>query len=194
MNPVVAVITFGILLLAELPDKSMFASLVLGTRFSPRWVFLGVAAAFAVHVVIAVSVGSLLALAPRHFVRLAVALLFFAGAALMLFAAGSHDESQEEADASSLKSSWGVAAASFGVIFVGEWGDITQIAMANLAARYDDALAVGIGATLALWTAALLAISVGKNLLRFVSVPVLHRIGAVVFVGFGIASLIEALR
>jgi hypothetical protein len=50
---------FGVTFVAELPDKSLFASLVLGTRYRPVHVWLGVAAAFAVHVGLAVTVGGL---------------------------------------------------------------------------------------------------------------------------------------
>jgi len=62
--PYVAVIgtAFVLAFLAELPDKSMFASLVLGTRYRPSWVWAGAADAFAVHMGIAVTAGRLLAL------------------------------------------------------------------------------------------------------------------------------------
>ncbi len=43
---------------------------------------------------------------------------------------------------------------AFLVFFVAEWGDLTQILTANLAARYHSALSVGLGATLALWAVA----------------------------------------
>jgi len=39
------------------------------------------------------------------------------------------------------------------VVFVAEWGDITQFTTANLAARYDPLL-VFAGATLGLWAVA----------------------------------------
>jgi putative Ca2+/H+ antiporter (TMEM165/GDT1 family) len=194
MNVVVALIAFAIVLIAELPDKTMFASLVLGTRFSPRWVFLGVATAFLVHVSIAVSAGSLLALAPRRVLELIIATLFLAGAALMLHASAGPDDEPEVEEEPGAKSSWGVAAASFGVVFIGEWGDITQIATANLAAKYHDPLAVGIGAVLGLWAAALLAITLGKSLLRYISVTLLHRVGAVIFLGFAVFSFVKAFR
>jgi putative Ca2+/H+ antiporter (TMEM165/GDT1 family) len=85
-------------------------------------------------------------------------------------------------------------ASSFTVIFLGEWGDITQIATANLAAKYHDALSVGIGAALGLWTAALVGITAGRGLLRLISPAVLQRIGAAIFLGFACYSLLTALR
>jgi putative Ca2+/H+ antiporter (TMEM165/GDT1 family) len=188
-------LVFAIVLLAELPDKTMFASLMLGTRFAARWVFLGAAAAFVVHVLIAVSAGSLLGLLPHRVLESIVAALFLLGAGFMLHAARSREEGEEEAAAARAGSSaWAGITSSFVVIFIGEWGDITQIATANLAAKYQHPIAVGIGATLGLWTAALLAITAGRTLLRYISVTLLHRIGAAVFLGFAIFSVVSAIR
>jgi putative Ca2+/H+ antiporter (TMEM165/GDT1 family) len=75
---------FVVVFVAELPDKTALASLVLGTRYRPLFVFAGVAAAFAVHVVLAVGAGSLLLLLPHRVVAEVVAVLFAAGAVLML--------------------------------------------------------------------------------------------------------------
>ena len=76
----------GVIFLAELPDKSLFATLVLGTRYRASWVWLGVATAFTVHVGIAVAAGGALALLPHRWVEAVVAALFLIGAALVLLA------------------------------------------------------------------------------------------------------------
>src|SRR5215467_3518847 len=77
-------IAFAVTFLAELPDKSMFATLVLATRYRPYAVWTGVAAAFAVHMAIAVTAGQLLALLPHRIVDWVVAALFLAGAMYLL--------------------------------------------------------------------------------------------------------------
>ncbi len=79
--PYLAVIgsAFALTFLAELPDKSMVASLVLGTRYQPAWVWTGVAAAFAVQMAIAVTAGRLLTLLPHRLVLGVTAALFLAG-------------------------------------------------------------------------------------------------------------------
>lgn len=184
MNLLLVPLVFLIVLVAELPDKSMFASLVLGTRFHPRLVLFGVAAAFAVHVVIAVLAGGLLALLPQLFVQALVALLFLAGGVYLWFskegaAEQLADAEADTADSRVASSAFAAFATSFAVVFVGEWGDITQILTVNLAAKYHEPIVVGIGALLGLWTAALLAVTLGRTLLRFLSVQLLHRIGAV---------------
>jgi Ca2+/H+ antiporter, TMEM165/GDT1 family len=187
-------LVFGIVLIAELPDKTMFASLLLSTRFGARWVFVGAAAAFLVHVTIAVTAGSLLGLLPHRVLEYIVAALFLLGAVFLLVASRS-EEGEDTSDVTADGGSpWAAIASSFAVIFVGEWGDITQIATANLAAKYNNPIAVGIGATLGLWTAALIAITAGRSLLRFVSVKLLHRIGAVIFAVLAVVSLVQAIR
>lgn len=79
----VAATVFVLLFPAELPDKTALASLILGSRYRPGFVFAGVAA-FALHVAFAVAVGSLLTLLPHRAVELVVAVLFLAGALLLL--------------------------------------------------------------------------------------------------------------
>ena len=196
MDLAVVLTTFVVIFPAELPDKSLFASLVLGTRFRPLPVFCGVAAAFAVHVVIAVTVGGVfVALLPQRLVLFVVAALFAGGAALLLL--GRQDDEDGAAEASRAladRRPVRVALASFGVVFLGEWGDITQITTANLAARYRDPLSVGIGALLALWSVSLLALTVGRGLVQRVPTRLVRRLTGVVLAVLAMLTLVEALR
>jgi putative Ca2+/H+ antiporter (TMEM165/GDT1 family) len=188
-------LVFGVILIAELPDKSMFAALVLSTKLPPRYVFLGAAAAFAVHVIIAIMAGSVLSLLPGRLLDVIVAAVFVIGAVLLLRESRQPPETAEDADAidTGHRGAWPAMAASFGVIFLGEWGDITQLTTANLAAKYDSPVLVGIGAVLGLWTAAFLGIAVGKTLLTKISSSLLLRIGAAVFAVFAAISVIDAV-
>ncbi|HEY2505818.1 MAG TPA: TMEM165/GDT1 family protein [Streptosporangiaceae bacterium] len=191
--------TFAITFLAELPDKSMFASLVLGTRYRPIWVWVGVAAAFAVHVAIAVTAGQLLALAPHRVVESVVAALFLAGAAYLWWSSfrqeheedvGDHDAAREAGTPDRFLR---VAAASFGLIFLAEWGDITQVTVANLAARYDDPVFVLVGAVLGLWAVAAIAIGVGAKSLNVIPMAWVRRITGTILVGFGVYAAVMAI-
>src|SRR4051812_9225784 len=74
---------FILVLPVELPDKTLFATLVLATRFRPLPVFVGVGSAFAVQTLIAVVAGSLLTLLPEAVVSSVVAVLFLAGALIL---------------------------------------------------------------------------------------------------------------
>jgi putative Ca2+/H+ antiporter (TMEM165/GDT1 family) len=199
MSLAVAAIAFGVVFLAELPDKSMIASLVLGTRFRPLYVWVGAAAAFAVHVVIAVAAGGALGLLPHRLVQAIVAVLFFAGAALLLFGReGQEEEAGLDESGNAVEivvpTFRRVATLSFAVIFVGEWGDITQIATANLAAKYHDPLGVGIGALLGLWTVVAIGVVAGSKLVERVPLALVRRITGLILAALGVVSLVAAIR
>ena len=195
MDPLVVLVVAAVIALAELPDKSLFASLVLGTRYRAAWVFCGVAAAFLVHVVIAVTAGGLLTLLPKTVVEVVVAVLFLAGAAFLLLGREETEEAKGEQEAEQVHvapSFRRVALTSFGVVFVGEWGDVTQIATANYAARYEDPLSVGLGAVLGLWAVAALAVTAGQKILDHVPVVLVRRVAGVILLGFAVVSAVEA--
>jgi Ca2+/H+ antiporter, TMEM165/GDT1 family len=193
----VAATVFGLVFVAELPDKTAVAGLVLGARFPVRWVFAGIAAAFLVHVVIAVAAGSLLSLLPHRPVEAVVALLFLLGAVLIWREGMEAEEAQDEAAADAVPDTAGfarVAALGFGVIFLAEWGDLTQILTANLAAKYHDPLSVGLGALLGLWAVGALALAGGKTLLAVLPMKWITRVAAAVMVALSIYSLVESVR
>ncbi len=187
---------FALIFVGELPDKTAVAGLVLGTRFPWLWVFSGMAVAFLTHVVIAVAAGSLLTLLPHRAVESVVALLFLVGAVL-IWHEGVADEQEEEEEVKAVPDSagfWKVASLGYVVIFLAEWGDLTQILTANLAAKYHDPLSVGIGAVLGLWGVGLLAILGGKTLLKVLPIKWITRIAAVVMTGLGIYSVVQVIR
>ena len=187
---------FGLVFVAELPDKTAVAGLVLGARFPARWVFAGMAAAFLVHVVIATAAGSLLSLLPHRPVEAVVGALFLLGAVL-IWREGVEDEEEEEAEVAAVPESAGflkVATLGFGVIFVAEWGDLTQILTANLAAKYHNPLSVGLGAVLGLWAVGLLAILGGKTLLKVLPIKWITRVAAAVMFVLGVYSIVIAIR
>jgi len=193
VSPTVILITLGIIFIAELPDKTALASLVLGTRYRASWVFAGVAAAFVVHVVLAVAAGSLLSLLPHRWLEGVVAVLFLAGAAMMLFHHDEDGEEEVEGREPSGPTFWKVAGTGFVVVLIAEFGDLTQIMTANLAAKYAQPFAVGIGAVLGLWAVAGLAIAGGKTLLKYVPMLLIQRVAAAVMLLMAGFSLYEAV-
>ncbi|MEY9871182.1 putative Ca2+/H+ antiporter (TMEM165/GDT1 family) [Streptacidiphilus sp. MAP12-33] len=185
-------ITFGVIFLAELPDKTALASLVLGTRYRSSYVFAGVAAAMALQVGLALAAGRLLALLPHRALEAVVGGLFVLGAAMLLL---HKDEGEEEAEGRDPKSGsfWRVAGASFAVIAIAEFGDLTQIATANLAAKYGDWLAVGLGSWLALCAVGGLAILGGQKLMEYVPLRVIQRVAAVIMLVLAGISITGAI-
>jgi putative Ca2+/H+ antiporter (TMEM165/GDT1 family) len=179
MSLAIAATVFAVIFTAELPDKTALASLILGSRYRLGYVFTGVAAAFAVHVGLAIAAGSLLSLLPHRPLEIIVAVLFAAGAALLL--RGRHKEGggDEHVEVHGRGPSfWRVAWTGFGVILVAEFGDLTQIAVATLAARYHDPLSVGVGSALALWAVAGIAIVGGRSLLKVIPLTWITRVAA----------------
>ncbi|MEU2620926.1 TMEM165/GDT1 family protein [Streptomyces sp. NPDC007157] len=186
----VTALVFGVIFLAELPDKTALAGLVLGTRYRASYVFAGVAAAFLLHVVLAVAAGSVLTLLPQQIVHALTGVLFLGGAAVLLLKKG---EEEEEVRKPADQSFWKVAGTGFMLILVAEFGDLTQIMTANLAARYDDPLSVGLGAVLGLWAVAGLGIVGGKALMKKVPLRLITQIAAVLMLALGVWSLWEAI-
>jgi Ca2+/H+ antiporter, TMEM165/GDT1 family len=192
LDVAVIAVVFGLIFVAELPDKTAIASLVLGARYRVWWVFTGIAAAFAVHVTVAVIAGSLIARLPHRVVESVVAVLFLAGAVL-LWRRSAHDDPEVSVDDDRGDNFITVAGVGFGVVFIAEFGDITQLLTANLAAHYNDPLSVAIGAVLGLWAVGLLALLGGKTLLQLVPMKLIVRTAAVVMLGLAAYSLYSAV-
>lgn len=193
MNIGIVALVFGVIFIAELPDKSLFASLVLGTKYRAGYVWLGAAAAFLLHVIIAVTAGHALTFLPHKVVETVVALLFLAGGLLLLF--GKHGlEEEEEHPVPKSHSFWKVFSTSFSVVFIGEWGDITQITTANYAAHYHNSFSVGIGALLGLWAVTAFAIIAGSRIVRRIPAKLLQRVTATILLVFAAYSFLQIFR
>ncbi|MDX6743991.1 TMEM165/GDT1 family protein [Actinocorallia sp. A-T 12471] len=186
----VAVLTaFGLIFLAELPDKTMFASLAMGTRMRPLYVWFGTSSAFIVHVAIAVGAGSLLGLLPDLLVKLVSASLFAFGAFLLL--RGGADDEADAAGGGIVKGFWPVYTTAFMAVFISEWGDLTQITTANLAAT-NGVAATAVGSAAALMTVSALALLAGRFIAKRVPLQVVQRIGGVCMAGLALWTLAEA--
>jgi putative Ca2+/H+ antiporter (TMEM165/GDT1 family) len=196
VNFAIAATVIPVIFLGELPDKSMFGSLVLATKGRPAAVWLGAAAAFAIHVVFAVTVGMVaVLLLPHRALDAAVAVLFLAGAALSvreLLRARSGAE-PPQVPASAAGGFTRATLTAFAVVFFAEWGDLTQVLTANLAAHYRSPLSVAAGALVALWAVAALAVTGGQWLRRVLGAVVLRAGTAVVLTALaGYASWVAA--
>jgi len=183
---------FVVIFLAELPDKTMFSSLVMASRGRPLAVWLGAAAAFVVHVVIAVSVGvALFKVLPQRAVDALVAGMFFASSLYSFLIRNRGAKSEDVMDS---RTTARIAISAAGVVFIAEWGDLTQILTANLTVHYRSALSVGIGALGALWVVAAIAVTAGSQLLRVLSVRTLRLVTAVVLLVLAVYSTVLAVQ
>jgi putative Ca2+/H+ antiporter (TMEM165/GDT1 family) len=191
VNFAIALAVFPVIFIGELPDKTMMASLVMATRGKPLLVWSGAAAAFAVHVVIATTVGvALFRVLPSRVLDVVVAAMFVAGGVYALLEGSKEDDELIDREIASHT----VVTTAFVVIFIAEWGDLTQILTANLAAHYHSGLSVAVGSILALWTVAALAVLGGQGLLRFVNISTIRKVTAAVLFVFGGVAAFQALR
>lgn len=188
--------TFALILPAELPDKTFVATLVLSTRFPPLRVWIGVSAAFAIQSLVAVTAGGLLALLPRTPVLLVTAGLFILGA-VVTWRGASHaaeDAAEEEAEVARktmTASRRRAIVTSFVVLFAAEWGDLSQLLTAGLAARFDAPAEVFLGSWLALASVAALGVLLGRALMRRLPLATIRRGSAVLLAVLAGLTLLE---
>jgi Ca2+/H+ antiporter, TMEM165/GDT1 family len=186
---------FGVIFVAELPDKTALAALVLATRYAPLPVFLGAALALTVQSAVAIAAGGLLSLLPARPVHIGAGVLFLVSALVMW------RRKSEEAERATANDSENAArptflralGSSFGVVFIAEWGDLTQLGTAALAARYKSPLLVFSAATLALWAVTGVAVIIGNRAATFLRPDVTQRIAAGVFALVGLALILNLL-
>ena len=192
MDLALAVTVFATIFLVELPDKTFIATLVLATKYRPLLVWIGVASAFLVQTIVAVAFGGLIGRLPETPVHLVVAILFLVAGILLIRgaakAAAEEAETEEEFGAKATREAKGLHAvsASFLILFLAEWGDLSQLATAGFAARSGHPVSVGVGAFLALATVSGLGAALGRTLLRHLSLSTLRRLGGIVCLIFAV--------
>jgi putative Ca2+/H+ antiporter (TMEM165/GDT1 family) len=188
---------FGVIFVAELPDKTAIAALVMATRHKALPTFLGGAAALTIQSVVAIAAGGLLSLLPARPVHIGAGILFVVSAVFM-WRRGSHDgDKKEDPEGAPAKDdkprpepsfvrSFGEV---FGVIFVAEWGDLTQLGTAALAARFKEPVTVFAGATLALWCVTAIAVFIGHRAAKVLRPDITAKVAAVLFAAVGVALI-----
>lgn len=188
---------FGVIFIAELPDKTAVAALVLATRHRALPVFVGTASALVVQSLIAVAAGGVLALLPARPVHIGAGVLFLVSAISMWRNEDDEPESgtvelegEALASVSQEPSFTSAFLKAFAVVFVAELGDLTQLGTAALAARYRSPATVFAGSATALCAVAALAVFLGSRLSRLINPRYVQRLAALVFgvLGLGFVS------
>ncbi len=192
--------TFGLILPVELPDKTFVAALVLAARYRPLFVWLGVGAAFFVQTLVAVTAGQLATLLPQWVLLMVAGVIFSIGAVVLLRTAKGADAAEKEQEAefsekgAEARSGWRAVGTSFLVLFAAEWGDLSQLLTMSQVARTGEPVSVFIGAWAALLLISGLAVFVGRLLLRYLRLAVLHYVGAAVCALFAVLTVVELVR
>jgi putative Ca2+/H+ antiporter (TMEM165/GDT1 family) len=188
MNAGIVATVFLLVAAAELPDKTMIATIVMGSRSRPVLVWLGAAGAFLVQVGIAVGAGRAIQLLPHQALEIVVTALFFVGAVLLLVVPERREQARGEREADRAQPAptlpWKVVGTAFLVVVVGEFGDLTQLLTVNLEGRYRDPWAVFVGAYAGLLAASALGAFGGRALLRVLPLEWIRRAGGLALLGF----------
>ncbi|HQT99944.1 MAG TPA: TMEM165/GDT1 family protein [Acidimicrobiales bacterium] len=183
----------ALMFVLELPDKTMIATVVMSTRARPSSIALGASAGFVVQMGLAVAAGGLLTLLPVHLKDAIVAILFLGGAAYLFFSSEDKEEhegerrGEREQRATPLRE----IATAFSVIFLGEFGDLTQIQAATLSAKTHQPLGVFFAGSIALVIVAIIGAYGGKLLQRVVPLAKIRLAGGVIFLGLGVYTLVQ---
>ncbi len=198
MDLTVALTALLLIVPVELPDKTFVATLVLATRYRPLLVWIGVGLAFLVQTVVAVTAGGLLARLPHRPVVAVAAVLFLVGGVVLLRGAGKADAAEAEAEAEfedKVTPATGLRAvgASFGILFLAEWGDLSQLLTAGMVVRTKDPVSVLVGAWLGLLVVSGLGALLGRALLRRMRLGTIQRVGGGVCVLLAALSGLQAL-
>jgi putative Ca2+/H+ antiporter (TMEM165/GDT1 family) len=192
--------TFGLILPVELPDKTFVAALVLAARYRPLFVWIGVGAAFFVQTLVAVTAGHLATLLPRWVLLAAAVVIFGLGAVVLLRTAKGADEAEKEQEeefagkGAPARTGWRAVGTSFLVLFAAEWGDLSQLLTMSQVARTHEPVSVFVGAWAALLLISGAAVFVGRLLLRYLRLSLLHYVGAGVCALFAVLTLVELIR
>jgi len=194
MDLTVVGLTFGVIFVAELPDKTMIATIVLASRHRPLPVWIGAAAAMLVNSAVAVGAGRLLELLPHRAVEAVVTALFAAGSLYLLLTRETAVAREGEEEAEKVMSDRHIVLASFAVIIVAELGDLTQILTANLAAHYHQPWSVFVGSAAALIIVMGIGVIGGRALLRVLPLGVIRKIAGTLLAGFAVYAAVQTAR
>ena len=88
---------------------------------------------------------------------------------------------------------WKLIASTFGVIFLAELGDKTQLAALTLSASSRQPLAIFVGASVALVAVSALGVALGAGLAEVLPLGAIRKVSAVAFIAIGIAVLLDWL-
>ena len=186
---------FALMFVLELPDKTMIATIVMSTKARPTSIVIGASSAFVVQMGLAVLAGGLLTLFPPRIKDIIVGLLFLGGAAYLLLVSEKTIEQEGEREAANEKagSRWREISTAFTVIFIGEFGDLTQIQAANFSAKTHKPLEVFLASSLAMILISFVGAFGGQLLQRVVPLAKIRMAGGVIFALLGVYTLLRAI-
>ncbi len=182
-------ISFAVIFVAELGDKSQLMAMTFATRFRPLPVLVGITVATALVHLVSVGIGYGLGSAlPTDWISLVAGLAFLAFGAWTLRGDKLTDDEKAKAE----RSTGSAILAVGGAFFLAELGDKTMLATITLATQHGW-FGTWIGSTVGMVAADALAILVGRYLGRHLPEQVIKWGAAALFAIFGIWLITEGL-
>jgi len=183
-------VSFGLIFVAELGDKSQLMAMTFATRYSAWTVLWAISAATAVVHLLSVAVGAALGAAlPTDAISIA------AGVAFLAFAVWTirGDELDDDDQARAARGGRSVFFTVAGAFFLAELGDKTMLATVTLAAD-NNWFGVWLGSTVGMVAADALAIVVGQQLGTRLPERTVKIGAAATFVVFGVWMIVDGFR
>ncbi|OAL77254.1 hypothetical protein AY606_11205 [Acinetobacter sp. SFB] len=182
-------ISTAIVALAEMGDKTQLLALLLAARFrKPVPILFAILFATLLNHGISAVLGQWITTVLSPDVLLWIVSIGFIAMALWMLVP---DELEDETDNINKWQKYGVFGATFVLFFLAEIGDKTQVATVALAARFDSVFWVMLGTTLGMMIANAPAVFVGNKLADKLPIPLIHKIGASIFLIIGVATLVQ---
>ncbi|NNH76837.1 TMEM165/GDT1 family protein [Acinetobacter sp. ANC 5380] len=182
-------ISTAIVALAEMGDKTQLLALLLAARFrKPVPILLAILLATLLNHGISAVLGQWITTVLSPDVLLWIVSVGFIAMALWMLVP---DELEDETDNINKWQKYGVFGATFVLFFLAEIGDKTQVATVALAARFDSVWWVMIGTTIGMMIANAPAVFVGNKLADKLPIPLIHKIGASIFLIIGVSTLAQ---
>ncbi|MFO7992434.1 MAG: TMEM165/GDT1 family protein [Thermoplasmata archaeon] len=181
---VVLALSFILVALAELGDKSQVMTISLASKYHYRPVFWGIFIGMGVVTVIGVAIGSVLyTIFPMFYIKIFAGLVFIAFGVISLY----KEEKYRHEEIHHRK----IFQRSFFLSFIAELGDKTQLAVIALTARYMQPAAVLSGSLIGLALVIAAGVFLGNRIARFVEREKIELIAALAFIILGIIFIIE---
>ena len=182
-------ISTAIVALAEMGDKTQLLALLLAARFrKPVPILFAILLATLLNHGISAVLGQWITTVLNPDVLLWIVSIGFIGMALWMLVP---DELEDETDNINKWQKYGVFGATFVLFFLAEIGDKTQVATVALAARFDSVFWVMLGTTIGMMIANAPVVFVGNKLADKLPIPLIHKIGASIFLIIGVATLVQ---
>ena len=183
-------VSFGVIFVAELGDKSQLMAMTFATRYKATTVLAGITLATAAVHLVSVAVGhGLGASLPTSWIALAAGIAFLGFGAWTLRGDSLTDDEKAKAARGGRSAIWAVG----GAFFLAELGDKTMLATITLASQHGW-FGTWIGSTVGMVAADALAILVGRWLGRNLPDKAIRYTAAALFALFGGWLLADAIH